>query len=147
MTKSKLKHLLDILPFVVLCVWAATSITRMIIDHNLIQWQHYLGILFLIATGVLFKKHHQSGVLFLGVTILLALFCILSFNVGLVQSSFFWTPADNRIPLFWGNPIMLLFLLGHVCLSGRWYFGIATKKYWELYRTSRHYGQTKDSGE
>lgn len=140
MAKAISNRLLDFLPFATLCIWGLTSIIRMIIDKNLVQWQHYLGIAFLIATGFAFKRHHQTGVLVLGVTILLGLFCLLSFNVGLVQSSLFWTPGDIRIPLFWGNPIMLVFLIGHLCISRRLYFGIGTKKYWDAYKSSLNKG-------
>jgi hypothetical protein len=92
-------------------------------------WQHYLGIIFIILDIILFYKNHQLGVIFLGTTLLFSLITLLSFNVGLVTNSLHVTSA--RIPVFYGNAISLVWLILHFILSGRYYVGIVTKKYWQ----------------
>ena len=103
----------------------------MIGSNNIIKWQHYLAFVFIIVNGILFFKQHQLGVLYLGLTLFLSLFGVLSFNVGLLSSSIYWTPFDLKIPIFIGNPIILIWIVLHFILSGRFYIGILTKKYWD----------------
>ena len=103
----------------------------MISSNYIIQWQHYLALFFLVLNVIIFYKHHQFGVLFLGLTLLLGLIGILSFNVGLIGSTMYWTPFEMKIPLFAGNPIILILLILHFILSGRYYVGIVTKQYWK----------------
>ncbi len=125
------KTMLDFLPFIIICISAIVSLIVMINSNYIIQWQHYLAIVFLVINGVFFYKHHQLGVLFLGLTILLGLTGVLSFNVGIVGTSAYWTPFGLQIPIFKGNPIFLIWLILHIVLSGRYYVGVITKKYWQ----------------
>ena len=137
MKKLSKKQVLDLSLYVAICIWAIVSFITMIASNYIIQWQHYLGLFFLLSNGFIFYKNHQLGTLFLGSTLLLGLIGILSFNVGLIGSSVFWTPYDVKIPLFLGNPIILILLILHFILSGRYYVGIVTKNYWKALLKNR----------
>lgn len=131
MKHAFIRRLLDLSLYIALIIWGVISFTEMIGSSHVIQWQHYLGLLFLAVNGFVFYKSHQAGVLLLGITLLFGLFGVLSFNVGLANISFLWTPFGIKIPLFWGNPIFLVLLILHFIISGRYYTGILTKEYWE----------------
>jgi hypothetical protein len=130
MKKTK-KEVLDLAPFLIVVVSAIISISTMIVLDYVIKWQHYLGIVFLILNVAILLKNHQLGVLFLGLTLLLGVVGLISFDVGILGSSLYWTPFDIKIPLFIGNPLLFLWLLLHFFLSGRFYTGIITKAYWK----------------
>ena len=129
--KLSKRIILDFLPLLILGVSAIISLLIMITSNFIIQWQHYLGIFFLILNGITIYKNHQLGILFLGLTIFFGVVGILSFNVGIIGSSFYWNPFGIKIPLFIGNPIMLILLIIYFILSGRYYVGILTKSYWK----------------
>lgn len=136
MKNISIKKLLDLLLYAGICLWAIASISTMIMSDIVIQWQHYLGLIFLSTNGYIFYRTHQGGILFLGLTLFLAMFGILSFNVGLLVYSSTWTPFGLRIPLFWGNPTLLVLLIIHFIISGRYYVGILSKQYWNTFRES-----------
>ncbi len=78
-----------------------------------------------------FWWRHKVGVLTLGLTLLTGLLNLLSYNHAVTTSK--WTigkDADSQIPIFYGQPIFLLWLLVHFIVSGRHYIGIFTKKFW-----------------
>jgi hypothetical protein len=102
MKKFQVKKVLDLLVYVGICIWAVVSVITMATSNYVIQWQHYLGLIFLLFNAVVFYKNHQIGTLFLGVILLLAILGIVSFNVGLVRSSLYWIVFDIKIiPFFW----------------------------------------------
>ena len=129
MNKNRLKHLLDFVPLIIISAYSVVSVLTMINSNINLVWQHYLGILFIILNIILFFKNHQLGVIFLGITLLFSLITLLSFNVGLVTNTLHVTSA--RIPIFYGNAVSLVWLILHFILSGRYYVGIVTKKYWQ----------------
>ncbi|MBK7307823.1 MAG: hypothetical protein IPI88_12865 [Chitinophagaceae bacterium] len=129
MNKNRLKYFLDFVPLVIISTYSLVSVLTMLNSNVNLVWQHYLGIVFIILDIILFYKNHQLGVIFLGITLLLSLITLLSFNVGLVTNSLYITSA--RIPVFYGNAISLVWLILHFILSGRYYVGIVTKKYWQ----------------
>jgi len=129
--KLNSKQLIDLIPLVLLIVLALISLIEMIAKNYIPQWQHYLGLILLVINILIIIKHHQKGVLFLGLVLILALINIVSFNAGIIGSSLYWTPFSIKIPLFSGNPIILLLLILHFVLSGRFYFGILTNQYWK----------------
>ena len=128
--KLSTKIVLDLIPFLIICISAVISFFIMLSSNYVVQWQHYLGFVFLLFNGIIFYRHHQLGLLFLGFTLFFGLIGILSFNVGIVGSSLYWTPFGVKIPLFAGNPILLVWLILHFVLSGRYYVGVITKQYW-----------------
>ena len=137
MKKASVLRTLDLTLYFFLGIWAIVSFSKRMDLHQVIQWQHHLGFLFLIANGFLFFYNHQIGVLFLGLTLILGVIGILSYNVGLVSDSLYWTPFDVKIPIFIGNAKVFGLLILHFILSGRYYVGILTKQYWEVLMNSR----------
>ena len=141
MTKKKL---LDLLPFAGLCVSLIVALIIMVMSEHVIQWQHYLAALFLTCNGILFYNSHKKGVLFCGLVVVLGIIGVLAFQVGLVGASVYWTPGDLRIPVFAGNPILLIVFIVHLVLSGRFYVGIATKRYWQNLRNENYLDPTAE---
>ena len=130
MKKSRIKYLLDFVPLLVVIVYAVDSYWTMIASNTTLQWQHYLGIVFLILTILLIFINHQLGVICFGLTLFLSLITLLSFDFGLVTN---WLSVTSfKIPIFWGNALSLVWLILHFVLSGRYYVGIVTKNYWDL---------------
>ena len=134
MKKVSKKRIFDLSLYIALIIWAIVSFSKRIDLNQAIQWQHHLGFLFLAANGFIFYYNHQLGVFFLTLTLILGVIGILSFNVGLVSFSLFWTPLGIKIPIFFGNPILFGLLILHFILSGRYYIGILTRKYWKTLR-------------
>jgi hypothetical protein len=131
------RELLEFIPFVIICVYIILSVIIMLTRGIIIQWQHYLAFPFLLINGLIFYRGHKKGVLFLGFILILGVFGILAFQVGLVGASLYWMPFDVRIPLFIGNPMLFGIFVLHLILSGRYYVGILTRRYWlELNNTS-----------
>jgi hypothetical protein len=125
------RELLDYVPFVMLCLSLVVSLVSMWISEYAIQWQHYLGLIFLGCNALLFRRNHKQGVLFLGLTIVLGIIGFLAFQVGIVGASIYWTPFGFKIPIFAGNPILLAVFILHFIISNRYYDGILTKNYWK----------------
>jgi hypothetical protein len=101
------------------------------ISEYAIQWQHYLGLIFLGCNALLFRQNHKQGVLFLGLTIVLGIIGFLAFQVGIVGASIYWTPFGFKIPIFAGNPILLAVFILHFIISNRYYDGILAKNDWK----------------
>lgn len=101
------------------------------ISEYAIQWQPYLGLIFLGCNALLFRQNHKQGVIFLGLTIVLGIIGFLAFQVGIVGASIYWTPFGFKIPTFAGNPILLAVFILHFIISNRYYDGVLTKKYWQ----------------
>lgn len=129
MEKDRIKYLLDFVPLVTVSLYAMISYWTMINTNIDLQWQHYLGIIFLILNILIFFINHQLGVIFLGLTLFLALLTFISFDVGIVTNWLSVTSAT--IPVIYGHVISLVWLMLHFLLSGRYYVGIATRKYWK----------------
>ena len=99
------------------------------------MWKHIVGLLALPLIVLVFFRNHKAGVLVLGLTLCLGLFSLLSYNP--VVTTFTLTVGGN-VPVFYGQPVFLLWLLLHFVVSGRYYVGILTRKYWEeLFPTVR----------
>ncbi len=92
--------------------------------------RHYLGFLSLILIVVLFFINFNLGRVLLGVILLIGLFggivltpsvqtVFLSFNIGKLP-----------IPIFYGQPIFLLWFVLHLIASYKIYYGAGTKSYW-----------------
>jgi hypothetical protein len=129
MHKTK-RELYDYIPYLMICSSLAISLILMLVIGFTVQWQHYLGLLFLGFNGLLFRKNHKQGVLFLGLTLILGIMGWLAFQVGIVGGSMHFNINDFRIPVFARNPILLLVFILHFIPSNRFYDGILAKKYW-----------------
>jgi hypothetical protein len=96
------------------------------------MWKHLVGLSFLPIIFLAFRWQHKMGVLVLGFTILTGLIGLLSYSHTITTANLtIGKSEDLQVPIFYGQPIFLLWLLIHLIVSGRHYFGIATKKYWQ----------------
>ena len=143
MTKDKIKNLLDFVPLIILTVYAIILIWTVVSLDTGLLWKHIVGLIFLPINYFLFWWRHKLGVIGLGLTLLIGLFGLLSYNHSVSITKYWIGSGDTSIPIFYGQPIFLLWLLIHFIISGRHYVGITTKKYWlELFDKS----STKTSG-
>jgi hypothetical protein len=128
---TKVKKSLDAVPLVILLCCAAILIQSVITEEISLQIRHWIGLGMLPVLIFLFFWRHQVGVLSLGLTILFGTFGLLSFSPSISITTFGMNPGDVFIPLFYGQPIFLLWFTIHLVISGKYYFGIGTKKYWD----------------
>jgi hypothetical protein len=132
MTKDKIKNFLDFVPLIILTVSAIILVWTVITTDTGFLWKHIVGLCFLSIIFIAFRWRHKVGVLLLGLTLLLGLLSLLSYSSAVTTST--WTigkSTNSQIPVFYGQPIFLLWLLIHFIVSGRHYVAIATKKYWQ----------------
>jgi hypothetical protein len=128
MNKIRIKYFLDFIPLLIISISLVITFCTAASSDTEIVWQHYLGVIFILLTIVAFIKNHQLGVISLGLTLVLGITTLISFNVGIEINYVFITAA--RIPIFYGNALSLGWLVLHFILSFRYYIGIATKNYW-----------------
>lgn len=128
--KNKVKKLLDFIPLLILTISVIYFLWARVSEGILLTWRHWLALILLSINYYLFWRNHQLGVLLLGLTLIIGLFGITQYAPGVSISFLFWTPFDSSIPLFYGEPMFLLWLIIHFVISGRYYFGIGTNKYW-----------------
>jgi hypothetical protein len=131
MNRQSLRKKLDYLPLFILIVLSIVFIVKTISTNIVFNWKHYCAIGFILLTISAFYKNHKTGVLFLGFTLLLVLLGLLSFAAGVVTSKVSVGSEDTSLKIIFGDPVFLVILVLHFILSGRYYFGIGTKKYWK----------------
>jgi hypothetical protein len=132
MTKDRIKTLLDFVPFIILIISAIVLVWTIGTTDSMFMWKHIVGLCFLLLIFLAFRWRHKIGVLVLGLTLLIGLLSLLSYSYSVTTSTFtIGKSADSQIPIFYGQPIFLLWLLIHFIVSGRHYVGIASKKYWQ----------------
>jgi hypothetical protein len=130
MNKEKLKRASDFIPLIILLVYAIMLSWTLITTNYAFVWRNVAGLIVLPITLLGFYRQHRMGVLFLGMTLLLGLFGLLSYSLGLTRATVSLSINDFRIE-FWGQPIFFLWLVLHFILSGRYYVGVLSKKYWQ----------------
>ena len=130
MKRERLRQILDFVPLFILAISAITLIWNRVSGEIGFQWKHILGLLILPINFYLFKLFHKLGIITLGATLLLGLVGIISYSPAISISSVAWTPFDLHIPIFYGQPIFLFWLILHLIISARYYFAMGTKKYW-----------------
>ncbi len=131
MTYTKVKHLLDFITVAILIILVINLMRLRLNDELIFTWRHWLGILLVLITCYVFSLNHRLGILALGLTLILGLLSVTQYSPGYSVTSLYWTPFDVRIPIFYGKPIFLLWVVLHFVLSGRYYVGILTKNYWD----------------
>ena len=131
MTKEKIKYLLDFVPLIILIVYAIILVWTVIDLDTGFLWKHIVGLIFLPINYFLFRWRHKVGVIGLGLTLLIGLLGLLSYSHSIAITKCWVGLGDTSIPVFYGQPIFLLWLLIHFIVSGRHYVGIMTKKYWQ----------------
>lgn len=131
MKKNKIKVYLDYIPFIILCISACVLIWTISTTDILLVWKHYLGLILLpIIAFLLYKKHHW-GVLSLGLILVAGLLGLVSFSPSIRTDTFsFGSSHDWSANIIRFQPIFLLWIIIHFILSGRYYVGILSKKYW-----------------
>jgi hypothetical protein len=130
MTKA-MKKKADYLALVILYITAFYLLWAFFDGQILFMWKHYVGFLMIVITTVLFFKNHKIGVLSLGFTILLGLFGILSFSPAINTITIGKSIGDSQISIIAFQPIFILWAIIHFALSGRYYIGVASNKYWK----------------
>lgn len=133
------KHLLDLIPIVVLAIYAIVLLVTVASTNIVINWKHYLGFGLLIITIITVFKNHQLGTLCLGLILLLGYFGLWSLSPKLHSINFGIRPCGFYIPFFNGQPIIIALTFLHFFLSSRYYFGIVTKKYWQSFMERKEY--------
>jgi hypothetical protein len=132
MTKDKVKKIFDYIPLAILLGSAMLLIWTAFSSDIELQWKHITGLFFLPIIAFAFWYRHKVGVLTLGFSLLIGLISLLSYSPAITTSTWFiGKTEEGQIPVFYGQPIFLLWLLLHFILSHRHYDGIVTKKYWK----------------
>lgn len=129
---QKTKKLLDFIPLIALIISSIILIVARLSSEILLQKRHIVGLTILLVPIVLFFFIHKLGVLATGLIILLGLFGALSYSPAISTMTIGKTfEVEDRLTLLYFQPIFLLWLILHLLLSGRYYTGIVTKRYWE----------------
>lgn len=131
MTKQKIRYILDYIPLFILVITANILLIMRFQNEVYLQRKHVVGIMLLPINFVLFRWNHHIGILGLGFTIFAGLFGLLSYSPATPVYYYFLTVGSVDIPLFYGQPIFVLWLAIHLVLSGKYYLGIGTKSYWK----------------
>lgn len=127
----KLKKFLDLIPLSILVASAANLLWIVITTNISLQNRHYCGILSLLITIFLFLKKRKAGVLFVGVTILLGLFNMLSFSPAIETFSLGGSVNSFSISSIKIQGIFIVWLIIYFTCCGKHLWGIATKQYWQ----------------
>ena len=130
MPKFKPKYLLDLIPLIILTAYAIYLVWEVASNNLFFFWRHIFGLILLPVNYFLFWWRHKVGVIALGLTLFMGLFGLLSYNLAISMYTFY-VGQETKFPIFYGQTIFLLWLLIHFIISGRYYFGILTKKYWK----------------
>jgi hypothetical protein len=131
MKQNKAKYNLDFLPLLILIISAVILITTVIKENTFFLPKHIIALVILVLDGCFFIWRHRIGVLSLGLTLVLGLFGVLSFNYSIAIHTFYvGKNEDSQIPIFYGQPIFILWLILHFVISSRYYEGVFSKKCW-----------------
>jgi len=130
MTKYKIKNLLDYIPLIISTISAVILVWTVASTDTAFLWKHIVGLVVLPLIFLVFWWRHKIGVLVLGLTLFIGLLSLLSYSHSVTTTTYSVGSGDTSIPIFYGQPIFLLWLLIHFIVSGRHYVGIVTKKYW-----------------
>lgn len=130
MTKEKAKYYLDFIPLAILTISTILLVWTIATTSTMFLWKHYVGLIALPINYFLFWWRHKLGVVGLGLTILFGLFSFLSYDYS-ITTTFSLGQEGSGIPIFYGQPIFLLWLIIHFTLSFRHYVGVLTRKYWQ----------------
>ena len=129
--KSSLRMKLDWFPLLILIVSAFYTVWIYFEDHVLLKWQHFVGFFMIVVTALMFFIRHKLGILLLGLTIILGLFGFISLSPGITSTSIGKMIEGDGITFLRFQPIFILWALLHFVISGRYYVGIASAKYWK----------------
>ena len=139
MNKYSIKTLLDYIPLLILTASAVMLVAETLISQTGLFWKHYIAFAVLPINYALFAWRHKAGVIALGLTLLIGLVGLLSYNQYIFIAKASIGFDGDYLPVFAGQPIFLLWLIIHFAVSGRHYVGIASKRYWECLRKNEDY--------
>ena len=131
MTKNKVKDLSDFIPLIILTISAYILLWTVATTEITFLWKHIVGLIILPFNLIAFWWRHKIGVLALGLTLIIGLFGLLSYSPSVTSTTFSVGKTDKNIPIFYGQPVFIFWLLIHFVLSARHYVGVLTKKYWQ----------------
>ncbi len=132
MIRNRGKYLLDFVPILILAIYGIRLVWLLWTSGIQIEWNNITGFILLPLNICLLIWRHQVGVLSLGLLLFMGLFGAVSFIPGVTTFGMGLEKGGTKTSFdIYGNPIYLLFLLVHFILSGRYYVGIVTKKYWQ----------------
>ncbi len=129
--KNKLQFYLDYIPLVILTIYSVELVHRITTSDTSLLLKHYFGFVALGITYLIILWRHKLGVIVLGLIILLGLLSLLSFDFQITTTTYFIRIFGVEIPVFYGQPIFILWIFVHVVLSYRYYLNIWTKDYWQ----------------
>jgi hypothetical protein len=131
MKKEKLKDYLDFTPLIILTIYSVFLILTVLTTEVAFMDKHILGLLILPVCYLAFYWNHKIGVLFLAITLITGLLGLVSYSAVVSSLTIKVGKTEyNKVTIFEGQPIFLLWLLIHFIVSGRHYFGILTQSYW-----------------
>lgn len=137
MKKQRIKYLLDYIPAIILLLYSTKLVVDLLSRPVRIEPANISGLAVLPVIFFLLVKRHQAGVLLLGIVLLLSVFGLFSFTTGYSSWKFGISNDSSgfsvRSP---GSPVYILYFVLHAILSGRYYTGILTRKYWKELRES-----------
>ena len=141
MFNKRTKYLLDFAPLLILLFYAIRLGWILSTSDIQIEWPNIVGFILLPLIISLLIWRHQIGVIALGLLLFLGLFGAISFTPGITKFGMGFEKGEvQRSFDFYGNPIYFLFLITHFILSGRYYVGIMTRKYWQTLFGSKDNG-------
>lgn len=129
--KISTRKILDYVPLAIMTYAALNLIWNRVYGDIGFQARHIIALILLPLIFYFFSLNHKLGVVGLGGFLLCGLFGGLSLSPAITTIHLEWTPGDIHIPVFYGQPIFLLWIAIHLAISAKYYFAVATKKYWE----------------
>ncbi len=132
MGKLRLKHFLDYIPLLILFGFAINLCWTLTTTEIIFVWMNVTGLIILLINIVLFFWNHKAGVLGLGATLILGFFELISFEPGTTTFRLSKDGISEGVTLHI-QISYLLWIAIHLIISHKYYFGIATKKYWETF--------------
>jgi hypothetical protein len=130
MKKQNIRKLLDYLPLTCLIISAFSLLLARLNGQILLQVRHIVGLAALLLPLTLFFVRHKLGVLATGLVILIGLFGGLSYSPAITTTTIGKTWGDSQITLLYFQPIFIIWAILHFIVSGRYYTGVASKRYW-----------------
>lgn len=128
----KTRKQLDYIPFAAILASALYLVYERVNGEIAFQLRHIAGLVLLPIPLILLFYRHKLGVISLGILILLGLFGAISYSPAISTTTFGKTiDEDTSVTLLYFQPIFLLWAVLHFAISGRYYTGILSKKYWE----------------
>ena len=128
---SSLRKYLDYIPLACLLVSAIILLWDVNQANVVLVWKHYVGLFLLLIVIVLVFIKHVFGMLSLGLTVLLGVIGLLSYSPAISVTTFYHSGFGVNIPLLRFQPVFLIWATIHFVLSGRYYVGVLSKKYWQ----------------